>query len=203
MNSLPRIRSGLLRHPLDEQVLVYDTTEDRVHLLDPTTACVMELLETGENSEQGVMAELARRLNISADSDLVFLAIEQLRGADLLEPEPAIESSGVVSRREVVRKLAAAGIAGVLVPAISTFTASRAYAQGTVLGVGAACTASSQCLQGTGRCCGGTCRVAACSGNNQPCGAGVNPAPGTSVVDCTCCSGVCATNGGGTQTRCT
>ena len=71
MESLPRIRAGLLRHELDGQVLVYDPRHDRVHLLDPTTGCVLELLQEGGWTAEGVIAEVGARLNIDADSGLV------------------------------------------------------------------------------------------------------------------------------------
>jgi PqqD family protein of HPr-rel-A system len=205
MNSIPSLRSGLLRHPLDEQVLVYDQVSDRVHLLDPTTACVMNLLEKGVSSEQELIDEVSAQLSVNADRDLVSLAISELREADLLESTEIGDAGSAYSRRDVVRKLAAAGIAGILVPTISTLAASRAYGQdGTVLGVGAACAQSSQCLQGTGRCCGGLCRAAACTGAGGSCGPGVTPpsSNNATIVDCTCCSGVCQRSGNSANFSC-
>jgi PqqD family protein of HPr-rel-A system len=205
MTLLPNIRPGLLSHSLDGQVLVYDSSADRVHLLDPMTACVMDLLADGQRPEAAIIAEMTARLGVAADRDHLRLAIQALRDAELLDSADAYaESEPGFSRRDAVRHLAAAGITGMLVPAIVTLTASRAYAQGTVLGVGSACTADAQCLEGTGRCCGGLCRVAACNGNGSACGPGVVP-PDTSngrIVDCTCCSGFCQRSGNSANFSC-
>jgi hypothetical protein len=187
--SIPKIRSDLLRHPLDEQVLVYDSRVDRVHLLDSSTAHVMELIERGISDRETLEAEVAKRVESDTAADVVALAISELNESGLFESEVAVG----VSRRDVVRKLAAAGVAGVLVPTIATLTASRAYAQGTLLGVGSACTTNGQCQ--SNRCCGGTCRSAACSTGGVACGTGVNPGQGETVVDCTCCSGTCTQTG--------
>jgi hypothetical protein len=154
----------------------------------------MELLEASPRDEYELVSEVSRRLGIHADLDLIQLALDQLRDADLLDQaEVRLDIGTGFSRRAVVRKLAAAGVAGVLIPTIASLTASRAYAQGTLLGVGSACGANGQCL--SNRCCGGLCRNAACTPHNGACGAGVDPAKNTTVVDCTCCSGTCTQNG--------
>lgn len=195
MESLPRIRSGLLRHELEGQVLVYDSRHDRIHLLDPTTGCLLELLQEGGWTAEGVIAEIADRLKIAADSGLVSLALDELRAADLLDqavpvPEPLIG----VNRRAVLRKLAMTGAAAALIPAVATFTATAGYAQGSLLGVGGLC-GTNNGLCASGRCCGGACRTAACTANNGNCGVGVNPGQGERVPDCTCCSGFCSQTG--------
>lgn len=195
MESLPRIRSGLLRHELEGQVLVYDSRHDRIHLLDPTTGCLLELLQEGGWTAEGVIAEIADRLKIAADSGLVSLALDELRAADLLDqaapvPAPLID----VNRRAVLRKLAMTGAAAALIPAVATFTATAGYAQGSLLGVGGLC-GTNNGLCASGRCCGGACRTAACTANNGNCGIGVNPGRGERVPDCTCCSGFCSQTG--------
>jgi len=172
MKQLPHVRPGLLRHSLDRQVLVYDPRDDRVHLLDPTTACVFELLEEGGWSAERIPSELARRLNVASDESFLPLALDELRKADLLDsgsPQPVLAE---VNRRDLVRKLAAAGAATFLVPAIATLTATRGYAQTTPTGAqGQTC---SQCSAGT-QCLSGTCGAqGACNNalkpNGAPCG---------------------------------
>lgn len=193
------MRSGLLRHPLDKQVLVYDTRDDRVHLLDPTTACVLELLEEGGWTREGIAAEMAVRLDVSPDADLLVLALEELRSADLLDQSetPAVPLVDV-TRRELMRKVAFAGAAAVLVPTIASLTATRGYAQGTAaFAAGSACTTNAQCA--STNCCNGICSAtgcpqaagAICTANNQ-----CNAAGG-------CCSGVCNNTKKGTGAACT
>lgn len=183
MRALPRIRSGILRHALDNQVLVYDPRDDRVHLLDPTTACVLELLEEGGWTAEGVSSELASRLGIANDSGLLALALEQLGTANLLENAvPAAAPLAGVNRRELVRKLAMTGAASLLVPAIATLTATPGYAQGSALADG------SFCGDNDGRCASGNCCQATCIGPSF-----CNPAGTLCTTPCECCSGNCVT----------
>jgi len=165
MNPLPRARSGLLRHPLDDQVLVYDSSGDRVHVLDQTSATVLELLQEGGWTREGIAHELAERLDAQSSADLVEVALDQLWNAGLLEEtvlsNPAKPS---LSRRQLIEKLTVAGASALLVPAIASLSATNAYAQ-TASGVGTPCTAASQCL--SGKCCGAgagpkACRQATC-----------------------------------------
>jgi hypothetical protein len=140
MNSLPRVRPGLLRHELDGQVLIYDAREDRVHLLDTTTGHVFELLEQGERSPEGIVSELATRMNSVESDSLLQLSLEELRKADLLEDGPtAMPPLSDISRRDLLRKVGLAGAAALLVPAIATLTATPAYAQASCLPEGATC----------------------------------------------------------------
>jgi hypothetical protein len=193
MISLPRVRLGLLRHPLEDQVLVYDPRDEKVHLLDKTSGSVVELLQEGGWTREGLIVELNDRFKIPADNGVLTLAFEELRRAGLTEDDvaPMIDST----RREVIKKIAASGAAALMIPAIATLTSTAAYAQGSALrGNGTACTLGSQCVSGL--CCNGfcasTCNVAvggACTINAQ----------------CTtniCCSGVCAAFACGSRVTC-
>lgn len=182
MKQLPHVRPGLLRHSLDKQVLVYDPRDDRVHLLDPTTACIFELLEEGGWSAERIPSELARRLNVASDESFLPLALDELRKADLLDsgsPQPVLAE---VNRRDLVRKLAAAGAATFLVPAIATLTATRGYAQTTPAGgqgqTCSQCTSSTQCLSGT-------------CGTQGACNSALKPNGVTCLSNNNCCSNNC------------
>ena len=158
MSSIPRVRPGLLRHSMDEQILVYDPREDKVHLLNPTTACVLDLLQEGGWSELRMRDEVARRMNIAPSAELLSLAFDELRKADLLDTSDApITPVSDLARREMLRKVGLAGAAALLVPVITTLTATPASATCTgLLTSGQACTAGSQCCSGI--CTrGGTC----------------------------------------------
>jgi PqqD family protein of HPr-rel-A system len=184
MRSLPRVRAGLLRHPLEDQVLVYDPRDEKVHLLDKTSGSVIELLQEGGWTREGLVAELNDRFKIPADSGVLLLALEELRRVGLIEDEvePMVDST----RREVIKKIAASGAAVLMIPAIATLTSTAAYAQGSAqLGNGSPCSGSGVCISGL--CCNGfcasTCNVAvggACPNGNFQCATNI------------CCSGVCA-----------
>ncbi len=173
MTALPRVRPGLQRHQLDEQVLVYDQLNDQVHLLDPTTACVLELLEAGQSLDQ-MTGELSKRHNLPSDTGLVELAIDELRRADLLMEVTNRHLDADVTRRDLVRKLAMVGAAAAFIPAVATLTATRGYAQGSVPGGPCAfCTTNAQCISGTcnrsGSCEGGNGNDPNKLPNGSPC----------------------------------
>jgi hypothetical protein len=187
MKALPRIRAGLLKHPLEKQVLVYDTITDRVHLLDPTTACVLELLEEGGHTAEEISVQIVARLDLAPEAGFLPLAIEELRKADLLDQSTAMHAP-LMDRRELLQKVALTGAAALLIPAVASLTATRGYAQGTAPGQGVCntCTSSSQCIDS--QCCNGICMVN-CTGNAV--GACCNV-----VTQCaaglTCCNGFCS-----------
>ncbi len=140
MNTLPRVRPGLLRHELDGQVLIYDAREDRVHLLDTTTGHVFELLQEEGKTRESIVSELASRMNSIETDSLLQLSLDELRKADLLDngatTMPALSD---INRRDLLRKVGLAGAAAILIPAIATLSATSAYAQASCLATGAAC----------------------------------------------------------------
>lgn len=209
MNPLPRIRTGILRHPLDQQVLAYDSKSDQVHLLDPTTACVLELLEEGGWTAEGIAIEIADRIGVAPNAGFLPLAIEELRRAGLLdESADKVAPLPEVTRRDVIRGLALTSAAAVLVPTVATLTASRGYAQtvGNVAACGPCTPAGSQgncappntCINGTNgpRCSGGTNPTTGSptgfsgsfSFNGGNCGTGTTTARQTEA-NALCCSG--------------
>jgi len=148
MKTLPRVRPGLLRHRLDDQVLVYEPGNDKVHLLDPTTACVLDLLEEGKWSADRIMGEVARRVNVASSEALLELSLDELRKADLLDGGTAsLAPVTDLHRREMLRKVGLAGAAALLIPAITTITATPAYAA-SLLTAGQTCVVGGQCRSG-------------------------------------------------------
>ena len=185
-----------MRHPLDKQVLVYDSRDGLVHLLDPTTACVMELLAEGGRTAGELIAQVGIRLDIAATPELLPLAIEELRKSNLLDLADATPVAPLVdvNRRELLHKLALTGAAAFLVPAVATLTASRLHAQGSAqIGIGGACTGVSQCLAPATTCCNGSCSALIASGGACTSGAADSSCTQQErVADATCCSGRCA-----------
>jgi hypothetical protein len=174
MTSLPSLRKGILRHPLEDQVLVFDATQDRIHLLDETTAFVVELLERGETAD-GIVAKLEQRNNTEFGEELLALALDELAKADLTESKvDAPVGIPELSRRQMLSRFAGIG-AAVLIPAIVSLTPSTASGQAS-FGCGSPCTTTAQCpgtTRATCHCCkiggqtDGTCSTEL-SGNCQP-----------------------------------
>jgi len=156
MKHLPSPRAGLLAHRLDDQFLVYDPSADKIHLLDPTTARVYDLLDSRHSTRGDILRELASLAGGQADEALLALALDELSRAGLLESPSGVERSiPDVTRRQLLRGLATAGATALLIPAITTLTASNLNAQGTCIPIGSACTTDAQCCIGSngGRHC--------------------------------------------------
>jgi hypothetical protein len=125
--SLPSLRPGLLKHRLEDEVLVYDTALANIHLLDGTTARVAELLDQGRD-EVDIVTELEVKPGSGAGAPLLALALDELSKADLVEyPQPARPMSEV-TRRQLLQKLAVIG-AGLVIPMVLSVTPGRAGAQ--------------------------------------------------------------------------
>jgi hypothetical protein len=154
MSTLPRLRSNLICNHLDDELLVYDRRDDKVHLLDPITARVLKFLERREGTEQDIVLHLDRLSSDTSGDDLLALALSELRKAGLLEDQPA--SAADLTRRNLFRKVTLAGAA--LIPAIVTLSPSLAHGQGSCLPKKACCTidancCSNKCDQSTGSGC--------------------------------------------------
>lgn len=146
MKSLPSLRAGLLAHRLDDQFLVYDPSADKIHLLDPATARVYEVL-----ASRGVN----RTEDDSAAEALFALSLDELNRAGLLDQSRREQLLPDVTRRKLVKRLALAGATALLIPAITTLAAPDASAQGTCTPIGSPCTTDAQCCIGSngGRHC--------------------------------------------------
>ncbi len=128
----PRARQAqLLVKPIGDQLVVYDQARYRLHLLNQTVALVWRHCN-GQRTVAELAALVSRELDVAADEDVVWLALEELQSAQLLEEPVAPPRLANVSRREFFHR--AAGIAGgVLLPAITSLASSGspAYAQET------------------------------------------------------------------------
>lgn len=150
MISLSKVRTNVLCHQLDDQFLVYDPTANVVHLLDPTTACVMELLKEGGRTVEEITDELGRRINYGPSPGLLLLALEELRKAHLLDESEGLRkpiSGPGMFRRAMVKKVVAAGAAALLVPLVVSIDPENAYAQAS------ACVAHHVCCTPGDTCC--------------------------------------------------
>jgi hypothetical protein len=150
--SVFNVKPGLLSHSLEQQTLVYDPASEQIHLLDPVSARVLKLLQDGIVEESDLIDHL-REMTVEGTTELLSLALHELSEAGLLVGEKA-GSTVSQTRREMIRKLATAGAAAVLVPAITTVAARPVYAQ-------ASCIAKNDgpCFSNTVCCPGLTCNL--------------------------------------------
>ena len=126
MDQTPSLRPGLLRHRLDNELLVYDTKEEQVHLLNPTTFAVVEMLEEGVDSAT-MASRLGAQNNTDAGAEILALALDELAKAKLLEAKAGSHSSIIPdgNRRQMIQRAVTLG-ATLLVPAIVTLTPKAA-----------------------------------------------------------------------------
>ncbi len=118
--SLPRARrDGFLEETLGEELLLYDQNSHTAHCLSAIAACVWRHCDGERDVTE--LAELA-----GASMDLVASALQELRGKDLLDPEPQIMQSSVpgVSRREAIVRVARYGAAAAGASMIVSATAA-------------------------------------------------------------------------------
>jgi hypothetical protein len=143
-------KSGVHCTEVAGQTVLYDEDTDRVHLLDPTTSAVYELLD-GSRSIDEVASSVAQRLQLPADLELIEVALQELSEAELLEEESGRMQVPEISRRELIRRLGLTGALAALVPGILTVaTPAPASAQSGGGEVGAPCACSADCTSG---CC--------------------------------------------------
>lgn len=157
MTSLPRLRTGLLCNELDGQVLVYDPQSETIHLLDATTARVMEILRDRLLTAEEATADLSRRTGAASNAALLELALEELRNAGLLDDQPSSTAPNGITRRDLLRKASFAGAAAALIPTIVTLSATRAYGQGS-------CQPKKACCNFDADCCSNKCDLSTGTG---------------------------------------
>lgn len=152
---LPQARAaGLVVSEVDKETLVYDLESNKAHCLNQTAALVWKRCD-GKTSA-GEMAELLQdQLGSSVSTDIVWLAVKQLKRFHLIEFNDIMSSPApAVSRRELLLKYAPAALA---LPVIMSITI-QASAQTSCLPVGASCNIDAQCCESN--CNAGTCEPA-------------------------------------------
>lgn len=120
MNSatrLPRARTdNLVIRELDDETLVYDMERDEARCLNHAAALVWQQCD-GKTTAAQAARFLQNKLDVKVDTDLVWLAVKQLKRFHLVE---ATAKAPSVSRRDLVLKYAPAAL--VLLPVIVSIT---------------------------------------------------------------------------------
>jgi hypothetical protein len=146
-----RREEGLVIRDLAEETLVYDRKRNKAHCLNGAAALVWRHCD-GHTSVAKIATLVEQELKIPSDERLVWLALDRLGRAGLLQRlEPATPVARY-TRREVARKL---GIAALAVPLVMTVIAPTPA-------MAASC---AHTLQPCGICCNGcTCIAGECVG---------------------------------------
>jgi hypothetical protein len=122
--TLPEARTDqLIVEDLAEETVIYDLDRDQAHCLNRTAALVWRHCD-GRATVGDLAALLGRELNFPSDERVVWLALDRLQKANLLQGSLEIPMDpDRYSRRELARRLGLAGGLAVLLPLLTTLTA--------------------------------------------------------------------------------
>jgi hypothetical protein len=162
----PKARGNdIVVQELKGEVILYDLIIDQAYCLNETSALVWNLCD-GQSSVSEITGQLSKQLKQPVTDDLVWLALDRFKTANLLSDnnEIEIEFNGL-SRRQVIRKIGFASM--IALPVISSLvapTAAMAQSGGGNLALFATCSTSTQCASGNcatsgtaaNKCCTGT-----------------------------------------------
>jgi len=156
MQNKPQARqSGLIVRELDNEILLYDTGNDKAHCLNETAALVWKECD-GTKSVAEISRRLSRKLDTKVEERVVWFALKQFDRDRLLEQQltvPAAFMNGGLNRREMVRVMGLAAV--IAVPVVTSIVAPTAVQAATCLTSGQPCTTSAQCCSGL--CSNGFC----------------------------------------------
>jgi len=129
---------------LPGELLIYDLDRQKASCLNTTALGVWKKCD-GERSVGQIAAELTKEWGTSVEEDLVWLTLEKLGQAHLLNEtveRPGIEDA--IPRREMMRRIRIASV--VALPLIATILAPTALASASSRAPGQGCVDGSQCL---------------------------------------------------------
>lgn len=121
MNVVSR-RDNIHIQPLPNEVVLYDKGTHQAHCLNPTVFKVWESAD-GTRSVDQLAQVLDQGLDIGCRQEVVLLALDELRKANLLQDGSVATQMPLPSRREVARKLSAAGLSLSVLPLVASLVA--------------------------------------------------------------------------------
>lgn len=204
-NETPIARfENIIVQELPDEVLVCDTTTNRMFCLNQTAAEVWKLAD-GTRDIKEISRLLSKRFKSNVSEELVSFAVAELsRESLLVERIPMSADFHNFSRREVIRRVGMASM--IALPLISTLTMPKAtYAASSCdpdaeigeIADGCECSRCFECASG---CClegicqdGQVCRSAPDCGRGVGCPTGFiccgNPNDPNNTYGCTACGG--------------
>ena len=143
--------ADLVIQEVEDEVLVYDLNTNKASCLNATAASVWRHCN-GQNDLSEIAAAMRVTTDIQVDDEVVWLAIDQLRRADLLRTAPRLPKSfSGMTRRELAKRVALASAAAI--PVISSLVAPKPVHANSACVLGGACL----CLDNSGGMQGQIC----------------------------------------------
>jgi len=122
----PRARQhGLLVDRVGDETIVFDEERKEAHSLNPMASIVWQHSD-GAHSLSQIAAALTKELRVEASEAIVLYALDKLASVHLLEDDAATELERPATRRDVVKRVAAVGVAAASLPAVLTLAAPTA-----------------------------------------------------------------------------
>ena len=148
---VPRFRTeGVVVQELTDEVLVYDRHHHQAHCLNRTAATIWKLCD-GKTTLAKMAEVMTQEFDTPVADEVVWLGLDQLRKARLLEEPFTLSSSPIaaMSRREAMRRVGL--VAAAALPVVSSIIAP------TAAQAAQSCTPNGQPCNGNGNCCSHNC----------------------------------------------
>jgi len=150
--SLPKAKTDeIVVQELESEMLVYDLGNDKAHHLNETVSTVWKSCD-GKTPTKEIAKRLEEQLNTKIEEDFVWLALDELEKANLLEGKNSVDDFTKLSRRKVLFRYAPVAVA---LPVVMSLVAPPAAHAQSCLAGGAACTVPAECCSVL--CEGGSC----------------------------------------------
>ena len=114
--SYPQRSVNVYIETLDQELCLYDWKQQRLHTLNPTAALVWQQCD-GQTSPAEMAARLERELSTPHADKLVWLTLERLAKAHLLETPAVLPADRRYTRREILKL---AGISLTMLPVVTS-----------------------------------------------------------------------------------
>ena len=119
----PRARQhGLLVDRVGDETIVFDEERKEAHSLNRMASIVWQHSD-GAHSLSQIAAELTKELRVETNEAIVLYALDKLASVHLLEGDGGTGHERPTTRRDAMKRVAAAGVAAVGLPAVLTMTA--------------------------------------------------------------------------------
>ena len=126
-------KENIVIQELENELLIYDLNINKVYCLNHTSAMVWQLSD-GENSIPEISLLMSKKLQTEISEDFVWLALDRLKQADLLDKSTKIEIDfNGLTRRQLIRKVGLASM--IALPIIASVVAPTAVNAQSLSGV--------------------------------------------------------------------
>lgn len=117
-------KEGLVVKELPDEVLVYDLESHKAHCLNRAAAVIWKHFD-GKTSISEVASRATSESGYAVDSEVVLLALQQLRKAKLILAAEPSKTEGHLSRRDLIKRV---GLAATAIPLVTSILAPTASA---------------------------------------------------------------------------